>query len=375
MKFLLTTLLSMAITMVTIEATYIDDPDFQVPEIVAFDCDNDFGNWVLDVDIGYPAQTVPMRIDLTRRESWVATTQCRKEFCRAQKPFLYDTSVSTTGVKLAERVKLSFGNRQRIKGDLYRDEFSLGGNVTSETIEYLAAYDVCKIPIQNFAGSIGFNPDFTGSEQNSTNTLQKRYTKVSGNGMAKRGRTSYGKRDNDKQCLLTFGIDPSLFKGDLLWLPIPTSDFGSTPYWKTPLSCLKIDGVTDLKFKKAVAEFVTTERNIKLPRKYFDRFVEDVEGVYDEYTDTLQLECCKAKDLTFSFSGYDVTLPSGAWAIPQSGKTCTALISPTESRVPRNHIQLGTVVLQNYFTYYSTFRNSIGLALLTDDTESKIVPE
>lgn len=367
----------MAVAVISVEVfpNGIDDPDLMQGRSVPTICSKEFGNWVIESSIGTPAQKIPLRLDLARAETWAASNKCRKDFCKKQRGNLYDTSASSTAEDLCETVIIKYEKRARVKGKLFRDILSFGeGSYTANT-ELVAAYDVCKLPEQNFAGSFGFKPIETSQYgYNSTSVLKKRGYSQSGGGHGSvRGRGR--KRENDEQCFLSWGIDPSLFKGELIWLPFPTCSYGDTPYWKTPVSCLKIDGVTDLRFKKAVAEFISVTNLIKLPPIYFNTLVEEVGGTYNPYTKEFQLDCCKAKDLTFSFKDYDVTIPSSAWTIQRSEKVCSALIVPTEYPVPDNHIQIGTAFLNNFYSYYSEYRQSIGLALLNNDVDTaKIVP-
>lgn len=179
---------------------------------------------------------------------------------------------------------------------------------------------------------------------------------------------SYG----EKTCELGFGINRQAFTGDIAWLDIPTCDYGASPFWKAKLDCVKIDGVVDFKLDKTVASFDSSVKFIEAPHDQVTKIHEGLGATYNANSQKYEFDCCNAKDLTFSFKKYDITIPSNVWTTPSdsSGKTCTAKIEVSKSTVePITKWQLGTSFLENFYSVYSYDRVQTGLALLVDGEE------
>jgi hypothetical protein len=232
----------------------------------------------------------------------------------------------------------------------------------------------CELLINSsVAGSFGLGLPADFSSGNSSFLQKRRRINNSGSSYYSGERSTNSsprgnsKRNNEKVCDLNFGVDYSAISGDIAWLDVPTCDYGTSPFWKTPLTCAKIDGVVDFKFTNTLASFDTSVKNIQVP-------LDDLQKIYDglnatkcaDGTNEYQFKCCNAKDLTLSFEKYDVTIPVEAWTAQKdsSGEYCTAKISESESTdAPTNRWHLGTTFSINFYTIYSPSRAQTGLAL------------
>jgi hypothetical protein len=178
------------------------------------------------------------------------------------------------------------------------------------------------------------------------------------------------KRNNvgEKVCQFSFGFDESRISGDIAWIDLPTCDYGSTPFWKAKLTCAKIEGAVDLKFDKTVASFDTSVKNIQVPHTDIAKIHEGLGAKYNDKTDQYEFKCCYAKDLTFSFEKYDITLPTEAYTkkIGSDGEYCTdvfEVLKPSKFDY-ENTWKLGTKFITNFVSIYDEHRRQTGLGLL-----------
>jgi hypothetical protein len=186
-------------------------------------------------------------------------------------------------------------------------------------------------------------------------------------------RGDFGKRNNaGKMCELSFGINRNAYIGDIAWLDIPTCDYGASPFWKTKLTCVKIDGVVDFKFNNTLASFDTSVKYIEAPHDDVAKIHEGLGATYNENSKQYEFDCCNAKDLKFSFEKYDITIPVSAWTSPtdHSGKTCTVKLSVSKSDLePINKWQLGTSFIENFYSIFNYDSLQTGLALSVNGLE------
>lgn len=177
---------------------------------------------------------------------------------------------------------------------------------------------------------------------------------------------------NINQCALTYGIDTSLMSGEIAWLNFPTCKYGTSPFWKTDLTCVTIGDAVDLKFKDTVAEFDTTVKNIEVPHEDIKKIHQGLHATYDASKKDYTFKCCDAKDLKISFAEYTVSIPPSSWThkLDNIGELCSARISISNTTIePVNRWRLGTSFITNFFTVFDSEKKQTGLALLKHGNE------
>ncbi|CAO0796229.1 unnamed protein product [Mucor circinelloides] len=343
-----------------------------VSSALSFPCGDDVPNWVANIEIGTPDQTFPLLLDTSSKDTWVAGIMCKSEFCLTRKGPLFDAGKSSTIQNEHTELTLEY-EQGTVVGDLYQDNLKIGGTLVKD-YPFVKAFGVAGFNNSvTYAGILGLG----GSEINKAKRallLDKRgpsssigepSTFYGASGISyKRKRNNVG----EKTCQFAFGIDESRIEGDIAWFDLPTCDYGSTPFWKAKLTCAKIEDVADLKFKKTVASFDTSVKDIQIPHKDLAVIHEGLKAEFNAHSNQYEFKCCYAKDLKFSFEKYDVTLPSEAWTKKVNDEICTDIfqvLEPTKFD-HENTWKLGTKFITNFVSIFDEHRRQTGLALLAN---------
>lgn len=201
------------------------------------------------------------------------------------------------------------------------------------------------------------------------NTLQKRDD--GDRSVGDKGRTGDDdvkpekRNNNHKVCSLFFGIDDSLVY-KIGWLSLPTCEYGKSPFWKTDLECVKINGVVDLKFTNTLAEFDTTVKDIHIPHGDLEKIHQGLKATYNNHVKKYVFKCCDARDLEISFKDHKVTLPVEDWTIKvdRLGDHCSAKFAVSNTtEIPVSRWRLGTDFMENFYVIFSKTKSQTGLGL------------
>ncbi|KAL9551092.1 hypothetical protein MBANPS3_004423 [Mucor bainieri] len=365
----LSTSILLASTIVTTAAAYPTDIIRRtLSSPLSFPCGDDVPNLIPFLKSGTPGQSFPLLLDTSSETTWVAGIKCKSEFCLTRKGSLFDAGKSSTIEN--EHTVLTLDYEQgTVVGDVYQDDIKIGGEVLTD-YPFGKAFEVS-----------GFNNSLTYSGILGLGVSEDKKAKRD-LALSKRAPGSkksdppaiwgpkgikFGKRNNvGETCQFTFGVDKSRIEGDIAWLDLPTCDYGSTPFWKAKLTCAKIEGVADLKFQKTVASFDTGVKNIQVPHKDLAAIHKGLKAEYNDHSKKYEFKCCDAKDLTFSFEKYDVTLPTEYWTRKVNDEICTDIFDVLESTKldTENTWKLGTRFITNFVSIYDEHRRQTGLALL-----------
>ncbi|KAK4517532.1 uncharacterized protein ATC70_000871 [Mucor velutinosus] len=333
---------------------------------LSFPCGDDVPNWVANIEIGTRDQLFPLLLDTSSKDTWVAGIMCKSEFCLTRKGPLFNAGKSSTIQNEHKKLTLEY-EQGTVIGNLYQDNLKIGGTVVKD-YPFVKAFEVNGFNNSvTYAGILGLG----GSEINKPKLSKRGPSSSIGEPSTFYGASgiTYRRKRNNvggKTCQFAFGIDKSRIEGDIAWLDLPTCDYGSTPFWKTRLTCAKIEGVADLKFKKTVASFDTSVKNIQVPHKDLAIIHKGLKAEYNDQSKQYEFKCCYAKDLTFSFEKYDVTLPTEAWTKKVNDKICTDIfqvLKPTKND-HENTWKLGTKFITNFVSIFDEHRRQTGLALL-----------
>ncbi|CEP10177.1 hypothetical protein [Parasitella parasitica] len=363
---------------------YYDDNVYGAPSSlssVSFPCGDDIPNWVVNIDIGTPKQTMPLLLDTSSSATWVAGTQCPSNFCTTRQCSLFDAEKSSTirNLHMDETYKYEEGS---VDVDLYNDNIYVG-NYKFEDFEFGKAFRVNGFnDYSTFAGILGLGDEseFEFVKRADENKRRKKTNtgsiiaepqSLTGSGK-KSGQKSRGFGD-ERQCRFTIGFDESI-EGNIAWLDFPTCDYGESPYWKARLTCVEIEGLITLGLEKTVALFDTSVQNIQIPHRDIAVIHQVLGAQYNENSKQYEFPCCNAKELKFSFEKYDVTLPVDIWTRQVGEDTCTDIFevrkhSPFEDD---NTWKLGTKFMINFVTILDSEESRTGLALIAGNSDAGV---
>jgi hypothetical protein len=183
--------------------------------------------------------------------------------------------------------------------------------------------------------------------------------------------TGFGKRWHTKGHFVFGGIDHTIYKGKISYLPlVDNCDDNSSRFRKVPLTCLKF-GHVDIKLHASVnAVFSTGTSFISAPTKQAEKIHEAIDAKYDHSANIYTIDCDKIDelpDLVFTFHGYTVELPSSEWT-SRNGDKCHTLIRRNSEK---NWI-LGDAFSNNFYTIFDLGGERVGLAIPKDQCNAKI---
>ncbi|KAI9030099.1 aspartic peptidase domain-containing protein [Phycomyces nitens] len=363
---------------------------------------NDNGLLVAKMQVGTPAQEFTVLFDTSSSLTWVPSTKCHSTECTTFSSDPYDTNKSTTAVDLHKKQSIKYGGGKCIDVELYRDTVSVAGlPVTNQLIG--SAYSVSNIGDDKYIGYLGlggFNEDGSTDYLNSTskkitggsheissrqyygsggyaqNSFQLGYGQQSQQfGMVATDSSGfYGKRANSPEGeFILGGVDHTVYKGQIAYLPLPTCDYGDSPYWKTALKCVKIGNAVDIKLApKSLATLSSGTNFMSAPTKQANLLHKAIGAEYDDATFTYKLKCETIKDLpdlSFSFTNYKVTLPSSLYTAKTDDGECYSLIRQNTNE--KDWI-LGGSFLNNFYHIYDLGNKRIGLATPKGGCTAKI---
>lgn len=185
----------------------------------------------------------------------------------------------------------------------------------------------------------------------------------------------YGKRKrwyhNEPEGLFVFGgVDHSVYEGEIAYMPLPTCDYGDSPYWKTRLNCVNLGHRMDLKLaSKSLASFSSSSNMITAPERQVQLLHKAIGAHYDSASGTYQLKCCevqKLPDLTFTFDNYQVSLPPTVWTakVDSDDDSEDAMCyTKIQSNGMEKEWVLGNAFLNNFYHIYDQGRKRVGLAM------------
>ncbi|KAI9254938.1 aspartic peptidase domain-containing protein [Helicostylum pulchrum] len=364
---------------------YPETPDFPSIPSVNFPCGYEEKNWVIKSGFGNPEQSANLLIDTTFGSIFVAGVMCHSEFCEDQSSPLYNSGKSSTSVNLHQKKTFNLGSERIVKADMYTDDITAGSIKLHNQI-FGKAFSVEGFPSHpNYAGVFGLNPvtDSSNStaEYGYSNMLGKRIEGDTDPAVFGRNVTLKGRKpkkpekrtdDTSEVCTFSRGIDYNLVY-KIGWLSFPTCEYGKSPFWKTDLECVKINGVVDLKFTKTIAEFDTTVKDIHVPHGDLEKIHQGLKATYNDQVKKYVFKCCYAKDLEISFKDHKVTLPAEAWTIKvdRLEDHCAAKFAVSNTTaIPKSRWRLGTDFMENFYTIFDQQRAQTGLGLYHGQSSS-----
>lgn len=358
----------------------------------------DDGVLVGTASVGNPPQQFEILFDTGSGLTWVPSSECTSGDCKNREG--YKASQSSTSVSTGQIYKLSYGSGQCIDAKIYTDTVSIAGyNVANQ--QFGAATRVSGFNSQSYLGVFGLG-DFSNdggyylnstSKQNTigSSEIRRRQTAptsasyASNAFMVNNNYTSpqfgtyvtttsngFGKRWHTKGHFIFGGIDHSVYKGSIAYLPLVDScDDHSSRFWKVPLTCVKF-GHVDIKLHhNANAAISTGTSFISAPSKVAEKIHDAINGEYDTDDNVYTIDCDKIDklpELVFTFHGYTVKLPSSAWTARKGDKCHTLIRRNSHSK---NWI-LGGAFTNTFYTIFDLGSERVGLAIPKGQCDAKI---
>lgn len=162
------------------------------------------------------------------------------------------------------------------------------------------------------------------------------------------------------------GVDHNVYKGDVAYLKLPTCDYGTSPFWKTEIKCVKLAGKIDIKLApKSLASLSTGSNFMSAPTKQADLLHASLNATYDSDDNLYKFKCCDdlstLPTLKIDFTGYRVSLPPKLYVVQDTKETCHTLIN-RNSGDDKNWV-LGGSFLNNFYHIYDASNLQVGLAI------------
>lgn len=184
--------------------------------------------------------------------------------------------------------------------------------------------------------------------------------------------TGFGKRWHTKGHFIFGGIDHTVYKGKISYLPLVDScDDQSSRFWKIPLTCVKF-GRVDIKLEPNSNAAISTGTSfISAPISQADTIHDAIDAQYDHGANVYIINCSKIDrlpNLVFTFHGYTVELPASQWT-SSKGDKCHTLIRRSSDE--KNWI-LGGAFSNSFYTIFDLGGERIGLAIPKDQCKAKI---
>jgi hypothetical protein len=176
--------------------------------------------------------------------------------------------------------------------------------------------------------------------------------------------TGFGKRWHTKGHFVFGGIDHTVYKGRISYLPLvdKCDDDQSSRFWKIPLTCVKF-GQVDIKLEaKSNAAISTGTSFISAPKEQADKIHDAIHADYDHTTNLYTINCNKIDKLdplVFTFHGYTVELLASEWT-SRKGDKCHTLIRRSSSE--KNWI-LGAAFSNSFYTIFDLGGERVGFAI------------
>ncbi|KAI7879287.1 acid protease [Lichtheimia hyalospora FSU 10163] len=346
------------------------------------------GQYVLPLSIGTPPQTFRVLFDSGSDLTWIPSVECHDEAC--VKYSRYDPSISNSSVSLNDHTRKTYEDGRCVEADLYQDNVTVTGlqNVDMSHFTFGAAKDVDGFDGESFLGYFGYGDENTAKLfKELTNQVQKQAEDSCGCKNEKRdggdvgqhsgsvagtgGSWSSKKRWDVPIARMVFGVDPSLYKGDLALFPLPVSKDdceGQSIFWRTSLTGITLGDKYDHDLPHhSYAKFASGTRYIKAPVIQADLLHLHMGAFYDIFKHRYCIECSKVEslpDLTFDFGTYKVSLPPKLW-IEKSGDKCYSMILRGADKLFKEWA-LGTLLLDQFYQVYDYENKQLGLGELAN---------
>lgn len=348
----------------------------------------DEGLLVGHIEIGTPAQKFPVLFDTGSSLSWVPSTKCHSTECRSYSKNPYNAEDSSSAYDLHKKESIKYDDGKCIDVELYTETVSMGGIKVKNQL-FGSAYSVTNIGDDKYIGYFGLG-GFSDDGSTNFNSTSKKRDYVNSNGFAQNAfQTGYGtnsqqfgmvsgsssgfyqKRWNTPEAEFIFGgVDHTKYEGSIAYMPLPTCDYGDSPYWKARMNCVKLGHDVDIKLgHKALASFSSNSNYITAPERQVQLLHKGMGAEYDDKSGFYHIKCCEADklpDLTFTFDNYQVSLPPKLWTRPVSGDRdddhamCYSLIQSGSNDRDWN---LGGAFLNTFYHIYDQGNKRVGLAI------------
>jgi len=358
----------------------------------------DDGLLVGTASVGNPPQQFEILFDTGSGLTWVPSSECTSSDCKDREG--YKASQSSSSVNTGQVYKLSYGQGQCIDATIYKDTVSIAGfTLTDQQIG--AATRVSGFNSQSYLGVFGLGdfssdggyylnstgkPNTVGSQEirrrqttpgsasYATNAfmVNNAYTSPQFGVFITSTPTGFGKRWHTKGHFIFGGIDHTVYKGKISYLPLVDScDDQSSRFWKIPLTCVKFGRVDITLEPNSNAAISTGTSFISAPISQADTIHDAIDAQYDHGANVYIINCSKIDrlpNLVFTFHGYTVELPAAQWTSSKDDK-CHTLIRRSSDE--KNWI-LGGAFSNSFYTIFDLGGERIGLAIPKDQCKAKI---
>ncbi|OAD68177.1 secreted aspartyl protease [Phycomyces blakesleeanus NRRL 1555(-)] len=345
---------------------------------------SDNGLFAGTLEIGTPPKEFTVLFDYSSPLTWVPSSKCHSTECTSYDRPVYDPSSSSSSLDLHQKHSVKYNDGKCVDIELYQDTLAIAG-VPFKDFDIGSAYSVSNIGTDIYSGYIGLGgynddggidwntfgkpqSDAPSAYNQTQSSLKKRLNGFASNipnGRVVKRSSGSKKRWNDDYALFIFGgIKQNLYTGKMVFLDLPTCDFGDSRYWKLEVSCLKIGNTFDLKFKpKTLAKIDSSSLFISGPSSDVAALHAALGAEYQESSGAYTIDCATVSSLsglTFSFDGADITVPLDSWTHKSQDGVCSTLIRSNQGGADWG---LGEAFLSNFYANFDYQKRQVGLAI------------
>lgn len=309
-----------------------------------------------EISLGTPGQPFKVILDTGSSNLWVPSKDCGSLACFLHTK--YDHDESSSYKPNGTDFKIQYGSGA-MEGYVSRDTLAIGDLVIpNQDFAEATAEPGLAFAFGKFDGILGLAYDTI-----SQNKIVPPVYNALAQGLLDEAQFGFYlgdvNKDENNGGLATFGgYDESLFKGDLIWLPVRRK-----AYWEVTFEGIGL-GDEFAELAKTGAAIDTGTSLITLPSSLAEIINAKI-GATKSWSGQYQVECDtrdSLPDLTLNLGGYNFTLSAYEYTLEVSG-SCISAFTPMDFPEPIGDLSIiGDAFLRKYYSVYDLKKNAVGLA-------------
>ena len=306
-----------------------------------------------DISLGTPPQVFKVILDTGSSNLWVPSEKCSSIACYLHSRYASEDSSS---YKVNDTdFSITYGSGS-VSGKLSEDVLSLGGLIIENQVFGEATSEPgLTFAFGKFDGILGLGYDSISVQH----TVPPIYNAIE-QGLLDEPKfafhLAYDGEDNGGTA--TFGgVDESLFKGDITYLPVRRK-----AYWEVKFDALALGNEkTDLNIGAVID---TGTSLITLPSDLAEILNMEI-GAEKSWSGQYTIDCAKREvlpNLTFTFDGYDFEITPYDYILDLGG-SCISTITAMDIPEPAGPLAIiGDAFLRKFYSVYDLGNDAVGLA-------------
>lgn len=303
-----------------------------------------------DITIGTPAQNFTVIFDTGSSNLWIPAKDCTSVACTGK--HRYNSGASSTYVADGKPIEIQYGTGS-MDGILDKDTVRVAGITVTNQIFGAATQLASFFKNQPFDGILGL-----GYPSIAADHVTPVFDMMMSEGLVNQKVFSVFMDSTDGQTfnsIIEFGgVDSNYYTGSFRYVPVPRQT-----YWTVDLTSIHVAGSSSSwECGFLCSAIVDTGTSLIVgPKTGMNQILSDV-GKIDGNCDNRN----SLKDIVFSISGQDFSLPSSTYVIKEQtifgGSECAAGIEGAATPM----VILGDTFIRNWYTVFDRANNRVGFA-------------